>query len=136
MLPDELLSKCGVDQGRRVAENVQIEEIALAEFALDELKQIITAGFAKAGCPNRRRLEKPFAQGYVFGFVYALIQEHAVKDETNGGRLMTDVCVEVYGPVVGPAILDSGTCGRAAGVRVHSRADSRVTGHATVAGES
>jgi hypothetical protein len=42
----------------------------------------------------------------VFGFVYALIQEHGVRDETNGGRLMTEVCVEIYGPEVGPAILD------------------------------
>ncbi len=86
--------------------NVRIEESALAEFAIDALKQIITAGFANAGGPNERRLQTTFAKGYVFGFVYALIQEHGVKEDTNGGRLMTDVCVEIYGPVVGPAILD------------------------------
>ena len=84
----------------------KVNEDELADMAAELLKEMIHIGDARPGGPNTSRLCTPYARGYVFGFVYALIQESHIASESNGLDAMTAVHIEIFGPVLGPAFLD------------------------------
>jgi hypothetical protein len=84
----------------------KVNEDELADMATELLKEMIRIGDATPGRPNASRLSNPYARGYVFGFVYALIQEAHVASESNGLNALTVVHVEIFGPDLGPAFLD------------------------------
>lgn len=81
-------------------------EDELADLAAELLKEMIHIGDASPGGPNASRLRNPYARGYVFGFVYALIQESHITSESNGLNAMTAVHIEIFGPDSGPTFLD------------------------------
>lgn len=81
-------------------------EDELADLAAGLLKEMIHIGDATPGGPHASRLRNPYARGYVFGFVYALIQESHIASESNGLVAMTLVHIEIFGPVFGPAFID------------------------------
>jgi hypothetical protein len=83
-----------------------VTEDELADLAAQLLKEIIHIGDAIPSRPNAPRLRNPYARGYVFGFVYALIQEGHIESESNGLNAMTVVHIEIFGPDSGPAFLD------------------------------
>lgn len=84
----------------------KVNEDELADMAAELLKEMIHIGDASPDGPNASRLHNPYARGYVFGFVYALIQESHIASESNGLDAMTAVHIEIFGPVLGPAFLD------------------------------
>jgi hypothetical protein len=90
---------------RRVGAKVNEDE--LADMAAELLKEMIRIGDATPGRrPNASRLGNPYARGYVFGFVYALIQEAHIVSESNGLNALTVVHIKIFGPDLGPAFLD------------------------------
>jgi hypothetical protein len=88
------------------AAGAKMNEDEVADLAAELLKEMIHIGDASSGGPNASRLRNPYARGYVFGFVYALIQESHIASEANGLDAMTAVHIEIFGPVLGPAFLD------------------------------
>jgi hypothetical protein len=75
------------------------------------LRECIDLGFAGADGPNRKRLAKPFARGYLFGFSDACIQRLGVLDELESLALITVVHAKIFGhkmssTLVGDALRD------------------------------
>ena len=85
----------------------------IATLALDLLKEIIDIGDAGPGAPNAWRLGDSYARGYVFGFVYALLQQDGVADESQAMELITFVHVGLYGPISGARFADLSLSGQA-----------------------
>jgi hypothetical protein len=75
------------------------------------LRECIDLGSAWPGGPNRGRLAKPFARGYIFGFSDACIQRFGVLDELESLALITVVHTKIFGHkidslLVGDALRD------------------------------
>ena len=75
------------------------------------LHECIDLGSAWPGGPNRGRLAKPFARGYIFGFSDACIQRFGVLDELESLALITVVHTKIFGHkidslLVGDALRD------------------------------
>jgi hypothetical protein len=96
------------------------------EISATILRECIDLGFAGADGPNRGRLAKPFARGYMFGLSDACIQRIGVLDELESLALITLVHVKIFGhkigsSLVGDALRDERNAefgrGRAAGAR-------------------
>jgi hypothetical protein len=51
------------------------------DLASNMLMTQIDPGNALPGCPSRQRLGKPYARGYMFGFLDAFLQKAGVTDE-------------------------------------------------------
>src|SRR6267154_5546116 len=71
------------------------------EISATILRECIDLGFAGADGPNRKRLAKPFARGYLFGFSDACIQRLGVLDELESLALITLVHVRMFGHEIG-----------------------------------
>jgi hypothetical protein len=69
------------------------------------LRESIDLGGAGPDGPNRGRLAKPFARGYVFGFSDACIQRFGVLDELESLALITVVHGKVFGHKVGSLLV-------------------------------
>jgi hypothetical protein len=67
------------------------------EISTTILRECIDLGFAGADGPNRGRLAKPFARGYILGFADACIQRFGVLDELESLALITLVHVRIFG---------------------------------------
>jgi hypothetical protein len=81
------------------------------DMAATLLRECIDLGFAGADGPNRKRLAKPFARGYLFGFSDACIQRLGVLDELESLALITVVHAKIFGhkmssSLVGDALRD------------------------------
>ena len=81
------------------------------DIAATLLRECIDLGFAGADGPNRKRLAKPFARGYLFGFSDACIQGLGVLDELESLALITVVHANIFGhkmssSLVGDALRD------------------------------
>jgi hypothetical protein len=63
------------------------------EISTTMLRECIDLGSAWPGGPNRERLTKPFARGYIFGFSDACIQRLGVLDELDSLTLITLVYI-------------------------------------------
>jgi hypothetical protein len=75
------------------------------------LRDCIDLGSAGPDGPNRGRLAKPFARGYMFGFSDACIQQLGVLDELESLALITVVHAKIFGhkissSLVGDALRD------------------------------
>jgi hypothetical protein len=75
------------------------------EISATILRECIDFGFAGADGPNRKRLVKPFARGYLLGFSDACIQRFGVLDELESLALITVVHVRIYGHKIGPLLV-------------------------------
>jgi hypothetical protein len=69
------------------------------------LRECIDRGFAGPDGPNRERLAKPFARGYLFGFSDACIQRFAVFDELESLALITAVHGTLFGQNIGSLLV-------------------------------
>ena len=69
------------------------------------LGECIGLGSAGPGEPNRGRLAKPFARGYLFGFCEACIQRLAVFNELESLALITEVHAEIFGHKIGSLLV-------------------------------
>src|SRR5258708_34131635 len=67
------------------------------EISAAILRECIDLGSAWPGGPNRERLAKPFARGYIFGFSDACIQRFGVLDELESLALSTAVHAPLFG---------------------------------------
>ena len=67
------------------------------EISTTILRECIDLGFAGADGPNRGRLAKPFARGYILGFADACIRRFGVLDELESLALITLVHVRIFG---------------------------------------
>src|SRR5260370_39792829 len=67
------------------------------EISATILRECIDLGSAWPGGPNRERLAKPFARGYIFGFSDACIQRFGVLDELESLALITAVHATLFG---------------------------------------
>jgi hypothetical protein len=81
------------------------------EISATILRECIDLGFAGPDGPNRKRLAKPFARGYLFGFSDACIQRFGVLDEFESLALITVVHAKIFGHkidslLVGDALRD------------------------------
>jgi hypothetical protein len=94
------------------------------EISATMLRECIDLGSAGADGPNRGRLARPFARGYLFGFSDACIQRFGVFDELESLALVTVVHGMIFGHKIGSllvhdALRDQGRaefgCGRTAG---------------------
>ena len=87
------------------------------EISATILRECIDLGFAGADGPNRGRLAKPFARGYVFGLSDACIQRLGVLEELERLALITLVHVRIFGHKLGSSLvgvgLSGGRCARA-----------------------
>ena len=54
---------------------------------------------------NRRRLEMPFARGYVFGFIDALVQKGRISDETHALALISVAHAKIFGKAMGAVFI-------------------------------
>jgi hypothetical protein len=75
------------------------------EISATILRECIDLGAAWPDGPNRGRLDKPFARGYIFGFSDACIQRIGVHDELESLALITLVHVRVFGHKVGSLLV-------------------------------
>jgi hypothetical protein len=73
----------------------------LVDIACDLLATQIDLGGASLGNGNRGRLEEPFARGYVFGFIDALLQKGGIADETHALALLTVAHGNLFGQPMG-----------------------------------
>jgi hypothetical protein len=69
------------------------------------LRECIDLGLAGANGPNRGRLAKPFARGYIFGFADACIQRFGVLDELESLTFITVVHAKLFGHKVGSSLV-------------------------------
>jgi hypothetical protein len=69
------------------------------------LRECIDRGSAGPGGPNRARLAKPFARGYLFGFSDTCIQRFAVFDELESLALITVVHGTLFGQKIGSLLV-------------------------------
>jgi len=69
------------------------------------LRECIDLGFAGPGGPNRGRLAKPFARGYIFGFADACIQRFGVLDELESLAFITVVHAKLFGHKMGSLLV-------------------------------
>jgi hypothetical protein len=81
------------------------------EISAPILRECIDLGSAWPDGPNRGRLAKLFARGYIFGFSDACIQRFGVHDELESLALITLVHAKLFGhkigsPLVGDALRD------------------------------
>src|SRR5450631_1178778 len=74
------------------------------EISATMLRACIDLGFAGADGPNRERLAKPFARGYLFGFSDACIQRIRVLDGLDSLALITLVHVRIFGHKIGSSL--------------------------------
>jgi hypothetical protein len=75
------------------------------EISTSILRESIDRGSAGPGGPNRGRLVKPFARGYLFGFSDACIQRHGVLDELESLALITVVHAKIFGHKMGSSLV-------------------------------
>jgi len=75
------------------------------EISATILRECIDLGAAWPNGPNRGRLAKPFARGYVFGFSDACIQRFGVLDELELLSLVTEVHAELLGQKIGSMLV-------------------------------
>jgi hypothetical protein len=75
------------------------------EISATMLRACIDLGFAGADGPNRERLAKPFARGYLFGFSDACIQRIRVLDGLDSLALITLVHVRIFGHKIGSSLV-------------------------------
>jgi len=69
------------------------------------LCECIERGSASPEGPNRRRLAKPFARGYMFGFSDACIRQFAVFDELESLALVTVIHGKIFGHKIGSLLV-------------------------------
>ena len=69
------------------------------------LCECIERGSAAPEGPNRGRLAKPFARGYLFGFSDACIQRFGVFDELEALALITVIHGKIFGHKIGPLLV-------------------------------
>jgi hypothetical protein len=69
------------------------------------LRECIDLGFAGPDGPNRKRLAKPFARGYIFGFADACIQRFGVHDELESLAFITVVHAKLFGHKIGSLLV-------------------------------
>jgi hypothetical protein len=74
-------------------------------IAATMLRACIDRGSAGPDGPNRARLAKPFARGYLFGFSDTCIQRFAVFDELESLALITVVHGALFGEIIGPLLV-------------------------------
>jgi hypothetical protein len=75
------------------------------EISTSILRQCIDLGLAGPDGPNRGRLAKPFARGYLFGFSDACIQRLGVLDELESLALITMVHARIFGHKMGSSLV-------------------------------
>jgi hypothetical protein len=75
------------------------------EISATILRECIDLGLAGADGPNRGRLAKPFARGYIFGLSDACIQRLGVLDELDSLALITLVHVRIFGHKIGSLLV-------------------------------
>jgi hypothetical protein len=73
----------------------------LVDLACNLLTAQIGLGSALPGGANRQRLEMPYARGYVFGFVDALLRRSGITDETRIVALISVIHAKVFGKAMG-----------------------------------
>jgi len=71
------------------------------EISATILRECIDLGAAWPDGPNRERLAKPFARGYIFGYSDACIKRLGVLDELDSLALITLVHVRIFGHKIG-----------------------------------
>jgi hypothetical protein len=75
------------------------------EISATILRECIDLGSAWPGGPNRERLAKPYARGYIFGFSEACIQRFGVLDELESLALITVVHAKLFGRKIGSLLV-------------------------------
>jgi hypothetical protein len=75
------------------------------EISATILRECIDLGSAWPGGPNRGRLGKLFARGYIFGFSDACIQNFGVHDELESLALITLVHAKIFGHKIGSLLV-------------------------------
>jgi hypothetical protein len=75
------------------------------EISTKILRECIDRGFAGADGPNRGRLAKPFARGYMFGLSDACIQRLGVVDELECLALITLIHTRIFGHKIGSVLV-------------------------------
>jgi hypothetical protein len=75
------------------------------EISVTILRECIDLGFAGPDGLNCKRLAKPFARGYLFGFSDACIQRFGVLDELESLALITVVHVSIFGHKIGSLLV-------------------------------
>ena len=73
----------------------------LLGIAVDLLTTQIDLGDASPGGPNRQRLENPYARGYLFGFVDALLRRGGVTNEQQVLALISVAHRKLFGNEAG-----------------------------------
>jgi hypothetical protein len=100
------------------------------EISVATLRECIEHGSAAPDGPNRARLARPFARGYLFGFSDACIQRFGVFDELESLALITVVHGMLFDRKIGTRLVhdalrdqrDAGFArGRVAGEEDHFR---------------
>jgi hypothetical protein len=69
------------------------------------LRECIDLGSAGRDGPNRGRLAKAFARGYIYGLSHACIQRLGVFGELESLALITMVHAEIFGRKIGPLLV-------------------------------
>jgi hypothetical protein len=69
------------------------------------LRECIDLGSAWPDGPNRGRLAKLFARGYIFGFSDGCIQRFGVHDELESLALITLIHVRLFGHKIGSSLV-------------------------------
>jgi hypothetical protein len=75
------------------------------EISATILRECIDLGAAWPDGPNRVRLAKPFARGYLFGFSDACIQRLGMLDELDSLALITVVHGKLFGHKIGSLLV-------------------------------
>src|SRR5712672_3670819 len=75
------------------------------EISATILRECIDLGAAWPDGPNRERLAKPFARGYIFGFADACIQRFGVLDELESLAFITVVHAKLFGHKIGSSLV-------------------------------
>jgi hypothetical protein len=75
------------------------------EISTTILRGCIDLGSAGPDGPNRKRLAKPFARGYLFGLSDACIQQCGVLDELESLALITVVHARIFGHKIGSLLV-------------------------------
>src|SRR6266705_996902 len=75
------------------------------EISATILRECVDLGSAWPGGPNRERLAKQFARGYIFGFSDACIQRFGVLDELESLAFITVVHAKIFGHKMGSLLV-------------------------------
>jgi hypothetical protein len=75
------------------------------ELSATILGECIDLGSAWPGGPNRERLAKPVARGYIFGVSDACIQRFGVLDELELLALITEIQAALFGQKIGSLLV-------------------------------